>query len=75
MKSQRKALFFDLKDPILIIGFLATLKFANDSNNINEGTAMWAFLEYVMKALANVLISHLFAEDRLSPIVTSVHTE
>lgn len=41
MHSQMKAHFMDPKNFVLIIGFLATLKFACDINNIHEVTDIW----------------------------------
>lgn len=37
---QMKAHFFDPKEPISIIGFLATFKLASDTRKIHKGTAM-----------------------------------
>lgn len=62
VKSQMKAYFFVLKDPVSITGFLASSKFAYDNtNNIDEEAAIWVPSHYVMETLANTSDSRICA--------------
>lgn len=60
---QRKVHFFDLKDSISFLRFLATFKLMCDSNKILEGAAMCFLPYYVKDNLANALISRICAEN------------
>lgn len=75
IKSQMKAHFFDPKDPISIIGFLATFKLACDTNKIHEGVAMWVLSHYLKDTLANALNSRMCAEDRSASLPASERNE
>lgn len=72
VESQMKAHLFDSEDPITMIGFLTTSKFACDTNHIQEGAAMWALPHYVNETLANSLDSRMCATDKSYPIATSL---
>lgn len=72
IKSQMKAHFFDPKDPIFIIGFLATFELTCDTNKIHEGAAMWVLPHFVKETIANALNSRMCAEDRTAPLVATV---
>lgn len=72
VKSQMKAPFFNLKEPIFIIGFLTTFKLACNTDNIRDGAAMRLVPHYVNETLANELNSRMCATDKSSPITSSV---
>lgn len=75
VKSQIKALFFDQKDQILIIGFQATFKRTRDTNNFYECAAMWVRSNYVKALLAHALNNCICAEERSSPFAASLHRD
>lgn len=70
-KSQMKVHFFNPKDPISIIGYLALFKFFCCTNHIHEGVAMWVLSDYDEETLANLLSRATLKEDRLSSFDTS----
>lgn len=53
VKSQMKAHLCNPKDRIYLIGFLATLKHACDTNRNYEGAAVWVLPDYVLGTLTN----------------------
>lgn len=57
VKLQMKAHIFDPKDPISIVGFLATFKLVYDTNNIHEKAAMLVLPNYVNNTLDSALNS------------------
>lgn len=68
-----KAHFLDKKYSISAIAFLATFKLACNSNRNHEDVALWGLSHYVNETLANALNSHMYAEEKFTPIVSSVH--
>lgn len=67
--------FVDPRDPISIVGFLATFKIPCDTNKIHERAAMWVLRHFVKETLANVLNSHMCAEERSVLIAASVQNK
>lgn len=59
-----KAHFFDPKDSISVIKYLATFKLAWDNNSIHEGAVIWVLLRYVSETLAKALNSCMCATNR-----------
>lgn len=59
----------------MIIRFLDTFKLVRDTNNIQEGAAMWVILHYVDGTTANARNSRLCVDDGLSPFAVSVRNE
>lgn len=64
VKSQMKANFFDPKDFISIIAFLAEFMFACDTYSIHKGPAMWILPYFVKKTLENALKSRMCDTDK-----------
>lgn len=67
-----KAHFFDTSDPISIIGFLATFKFACDTNRIHERADMWVLYFCEENILASILISRMSAAFNNTPAVAFI---
>lgn len=74
-KYSLKALCFDPKDPISIIGFLTAFEHACDTEKIHEEVAMWVLLQYVKKTLANTLNCRMWADDCLSPFAAPMRND
>lgn len=70
-----KATFFDQKNSISIVGFMATLKLACNSNKIHEGAAMRVFPHFVQDSLAIILDSRMCAENWIATPVAFVQNE
>lgn len=64
--------FFNSKGPIPIIGFVATFKFACDTNYVHEGTAMWALPHFIDETLTYAPNSRMYAEHSLALLTASV---
>lgn len=74
VKSLERAHFLDLSNIISIIGFLATLKLACDTNRIPEGAEVWVLPFFLKNAPATLLNSHIFAATNIPPVVAFVNT-
>lgn len=72
VRSQMKAHFVDQNDPISIIGFLATFKFACDANRIHEAEAMRVLPYYANETVASALQSRMCATNKSSSFAVSV---
>lgn len=75
MKSQMKAQFFDTKDLIPIIGFVAKFNIVRERSNMNERAALWILPHYVKGTINNALSSCICADDRMSIFAASVRIE
>lgn len=65
------AYFFDTKDSISIIGFLATFNLACNTNLVHKGAEMWVLPHYLNETLANAFNSHMCTDDKSTPITAS----
>lgn len=72
IKSQVKAHFFDHKDPISIMRFLATFKLPCVTNKIHEDVTIWGLPHFVKESIANASNSRMCAEDRTAPFSATV---
>lgn len=69
-----KAHFLIPRDPIFIIVFLATFKFACDASRTNERAAMWRLSFFVENSLVLILNIHMSAAVNIAPAVAFVHS-
>lgn len=69
------AQLFNPKDPVSIIGLLATFTLTCDTNRIHEGAVMWVLPYIVHETLANVLSSRVYAEASLAPFAATVQNQ
>lgn len=71
VKSQIKAHFFDPKDPISIVGFLATFKLPCDMDKIHEGATMRILSNFVKKPIGNAQNSRMCTESQSGPLAAT----
>lgn len=74
VKSQLKALFSNVSDPISNMGFLTTFKLPCNSNRIHEKAAMWSVLFLEQNGLATILNSYMSAATHIALVVASENT-
>lgn len=72
VKLHLKAHFFNTNGPMPIIGFLAALKLACDTNHILEHPATRAQPYYVNETFANALNTRMCTEDKPTHVTASV---
>lgn len=70
-KLQMKVHLFEPKNPIPIIGFLATIKIACDTNRIYVGAALWVLSLFIKETIVNALISRMCAEERAAALTAT----
>lgn len=75
MKSQMKSYFFDLKNPVSIIGLVATFNLVCDMSDIHKEATTLVLPHYEKETLTIVLNSLMCAKMRLSPFPSSVRSE
>lgn len=71
MTAQMSPNTFDRFDPLSIIGFRSSFKFAFGINEIHEGAAMWLFYFFVKKLTFSALHTRLASEHNARTIITS----
>lgn len=71
-KLRMKARFFDPKDTVSIVGFLATFKLARHTNKTYERAAMLVVPHIVKEPIANALNSCMCARVRTAPLAATV---
>lgn len=62
----RRRLYLIQKDPVSIIGFLATFKLAFDTNRMKKRAAKWLLPHYVNDTLSSALYSRMCFEENSS---------
>lgn len=72
-KSQMNEHVFDRSDPILIIGFLAIVRVAFNTNYRYKGVAVWVFPFFVKFALPSTLNSRMSVATNIAPTTVSIH--
>lgn len=75
VKSQLEALFFNCSDPILIISFFATFKFACDTKRVYGEAAVRVLLLSVRKARASTLNSYMSAATIILSAIVFIQSE
>lgn len=75
VKLQIEAHFFNPKDRISTIRFLATFKLFSDANHIYERAAMWVLPCFVHETLANAHNSRVYTENSFALYAASVRNQ
>lgn len=66
---------FNIKDPISIIKFLATFRFACVTKNIHDGVGIGVLPHFVHEKLTNTPNSYKYAEDSLASFAALVRNQ